>query len=101
MAIYLSHPSNIFDPRPYFSSSGDINISLFRDQKKCTHLAQLSTKAPPTSNNTSNNTMDQSSQVAPSGRADSPSTLSDAQQPAPYQPMGEHRVLFRRIAVNV
>ncbi|KAK0380600.1 hypothetical protein CLIM01_02067 [Colletotrichum limetticola] len=45
--------------------------------------------------------MDQSSQVAPSGRADSPSTLSDAQQPAPYQPMGEHRVLFRRIAINV
>ncbi|OHE95616.1 hypothetical protein CORC01_09048 [Colletotrichum orchidophilum] len=37
--------------------------------------------------------MDQSSQVAPSGRADSPSTLSDAQQPTPYQPMGEHSVL--------
>ncbi|KAI3544155.1 hypothetical protein CABS03_04960 [Colletotrichum abscissum] len=34
--------------------------------------------------------MDQSSQVAPSGRADSPSTLSDAQQPAPYQPMVVH-----------
>ncbi|KXH41263.1 hypothetical protein CNYM01_04622 [Colletotrichum nymphaeae SA-01] len=33
MAIYLSHPSNIFDSRAYFSSSGDVNISLFCNQK--------------------------------------------------------------------
>ncbi|KAK1640157.1 hypothetical protein BDP81DRAFT_159104 [Colletotrichum phormii] len=45
--------------------------------------------------------MDQSSQVAPSGRADSPSTLSDAQQPTPYQPMGEHEVLPHLIAIKV
>ncbi|KAK1525186.1 hypothetical protein CABS01_00275 [Colletotrichum abscissum] len=33
MAIYFSHPSNIFDSRPNFSSLEDINISLFRNQK--------------------------------------------------------------------
>ncbi|KXH66664.1 hypothetical protein CSAL01_09388 [Colletotrichum salicis] len=45
--------------------------------------------------------MDQSSQVAPSRRADSPSTLSDAQQPTPYQAMGEHEVLPHLIAVKI